>query len=100
MNTTFDIVAQIQLKKVHFWIALVNTFRIIYNLFYFRVGPHFSIVSSVLVMTSFLVKWFSNLHILWNFEWTISLPNFNAVGCLCQVLQTNTEKRNADVIVT
>ena len=32
-------------------------------------------------MTSFLVTWFSNLHILWN------LPSFSFVDCLGQVLQ-------------
>ena len=51
-------------------------------------------------MMSFLVTWFSNLHILWNFEWTISLPSFNSVDCLWQVLKTDSEKHNDDVIRT
>ena len=32
MPITFDTVAQIQ-KKLHFWIALINSFRMIYILF-------------------------------------------------------------------
>ena len=38
-------------------------------------------------MKSFLVPWFSNLHILWNLPKAISLQSFNAVNCLGQVLQ-------------
>ena len=38
-------------------------------------------------MTSFLVTWFSNLHILWNIPKAISLQSFNAVEFLGQVLQ-------------
>ena len=34
MPIAFDIVAQIQ-EEVHFWIALINTFRMIYNFFGF-----------------------------------------------------------------
>ena len=82
MPTTVDMVAQIQ-YEVHFWIALINTFRLIYNLFGFaevRISPLF------LVMTSFLVTWFSNSHILWDFEWTINLPSLSPVGCRWQVL--------------
>ena len=34
-----------------------------------RGGPHFSIVfGNDIIMTSFLVTWFSNLHVLWNLE--------------------------------
>ena len=50
-------------------------------------------------MTSFLVTWFSNLHILWDLPKAISLQNFNAVGCLGQVLQRDW-KHNDDVIMT
>ena len=50
--------------------------------------PHFSIVSgNDIIMTSFLVTWLSNLHILWNLPWAISLQSFNSVGCMGQVLQ-------------
>ena len=38
-------------------------------------------------MTSFVVTWFSNLHILWNLPKAISLQSFNSVDCLGQVLQ-------------
>ena len=37
-------------------------------------------------MTSFLVTWFSNLHILCNLRKAISLQSFNAVDFLSQVL--------------
>ena len=101
MLTAFDIVTQIQ-YEVHFWIALINTFRLIYNLFGFsevRISPLFHCLGNDIIMTPFLVTWFSNLHILCNFEWTISLPSFNSVGCLWQVLRTDSEKHNDDVIV-
>ena len=55
-------------------------------LVWFRKGPHFPIVPIVFVMTSFLVTWFSNLPILWNFEETINLQSFNVVGCFWKVL--------------
>ena len=38
-------------------------------------------------MTSFLVTWFLNVHILRNLPKAISLQSFNAVNCLGQVLQ-------------
>ena len=38
-------------------------------------------------MMSFLVTWFSNLHILWNLPKAISLQSFSAVDSLGQVLQ-------------
>ena len=45
--------------------------------------PLFSIVfGNDVIMTSFLVTWFSNFHILWNFEWTMNLPSFNSADCL------------------
>ena len=54
----------------------------------------FSIVfGNDIIMTSFLVTWFSNLHILWNFSKAIKLQISNAVDCLGQVLKrdyTNT----------
>ena len=66
----FDTVAQTQLVK--FWIILIKTFRKIYILFGFaevRISHCFSIVfANHIIMTSFIVKWFSNLHNLWNFE--------------------------------
>ena len=42
-------------------------------------------------MTSFFVRWFSNLHILWNLPKAISLQGFSAVDCLGQVLQRDYE---------
>ena len=51
----------------------------IFPLFYIVLGND-------IIMTSVLVKWFQNLHILWNFEQTISLQRFNAVGRLWHVL--------------
>ena len=38
-------------------------------------------------MTSFLVTWFSNLHILWNLPKAICLKKINAIDCEGQVLQ-------------
>ena len=50
--------------------------------------PHFFIVfGNDIIMTSFLVTWSSNLHILWNLQKTISLQRFSSVDCLGQVLQ-------------
>ena len=67
----------------------------------FRISPIFSIVfGNDFIMTSFLVTWFTNLHSLRNIEWTINMPSFNSVGCLWQVLQTDSEKHNDDVIMT
>ena len=54
MPVTFD-------TMVHFWIALIKTFRMIYNVFGFeevRILPLF------LVMTSFLINGFPKLHTL------------------------------------
>ena len=45
-------------------------------------------------MTSFLVTWFSNLHILWNLPKAIRLQSFNAVNCLGQVLQKDYKNTN------
>ena len=60
----------------------------IYNLTGFSDVRIFSIVfGNDIIMTSFLVTWFSNLHILWNFPKAIRLQSFNAVDCLDQVLQ-------------
>ena len=39
-----------------------------------------------IIMTSFLVTWFSNLHILWNLLKAISLQSFNSVDFLGHVL--------------
>ena len=48
----------------------------------------FSIVfGNDIIMTSFLVTWFSNLPILWNLPKAISLKSFNAVDCADQILQ-------------
>ena len=55
MLITFDIVAQIQLK-VNFWIAPINTFRMMYNLFGFgevRILP--LIFGNDVIMTSFVI---------------------------------------------
>ena len=38
-------------------------------------------------MMSFIVTWFSNLHILWNLPKAISLQSFNAENSLGKVLQ-------------
>ena len=66
-------------------IALVKTFRMIYCLTDFSDVHTFPFF---LVMTSFLVAWASNLHILWNLLKAITgLQSFSAVGCLDQVLQ-------------
>ena len=61
--------------KVTFSIDFIKTFRAIYILFgsaEVRILPLLSIVSIVfvndIIMTSFLVTWFSNLHITWNVE--------------------------------
>ena len=63
--------------------------------------PHFSIVfGNDIIMTSFLVTWFSNLHILWNLSRAINLQSFNAVGWLDQVLQRDYIKHNEDFIMT
>ena len=54
MRITFDTAVQIQLK-VNFWIVLINTFRLIYNLFSsaeVQILPLFS------VMTSFVIAGF------------------------------------------
>ena len=50
-------------------------------------------------MTSFLVTWLSNLHILWNLPKAISLQSFSAADCLGQLLQRD-YKNNYDVIMT
>ena len=62
-----DIVAQIDknyiLDSSH-QNLLIDTY-----LFWFRGGPHVSIVfGNDIILTPFLVTWFSNLHILWNLE--------------------------------
>ena len=50
-------------------------------------------------MTSFLVTWFSNFHILWNLPKAIRIQSFNAVDCLGQVLQRDYKNNyNDDVI--
>ena len=43
------------------------------------------------IMTSFLVIWASNLHILWNLLKAVSLQSVSAVGCLDQDLQRDYE---------
>ena len=72
----------------------------IYNLTEVLGRPHFSIVfGNDIIMTSFLITWFSNLYILWNLVKAISLQSFSALDFLGQVLQRN-YKNNDDVIVT
>ena len=39
------------------------------------------------IMTSFLVTWYSNLHILWNLPKAISLQSFSSGDSMGQVLQ-------------
>ena len=53
-----------------------------------------------IIMTSFLVTWFSNLHILWDFGWTISLPSFNSVRLSLASFIDRFRKHNDDVIMT
>ena len=60
---------------------------IIYIYFvWFRLGQHFPIVfhcfGNDIIMTSFVVKWFSNLHVSKNCKWTISLQSSSAADCL------------------
>ena len=69
------------------WIALVKTFRMIYNLTGFSDILIFIVLGNDIIMTLFLVTWFSNFHILWSLPKAISLQRFNAVHCLSQVLQ-------------
>ena len=70
MPITFDTVAQNSIKVTF----LDNFHQIVSNDIYFvwfHGGPHFpfSIVfGNDIIMKSFLVTWFSNWHILWNFE--------------------------------
>ena len=72
-----------------------------YNLTGFSGRPHFSIVfGNDIIITSFLVTWFSNLHILWNLPKAISLESFNAVDFVGQVLQSdykNTKMTSFDI---
>ena len=64
----------------------------IYNLTGILGRPQFSIVfGNGIIMTSFLVTLFLNLHILWTLLSAVSLKNFNAVNCLGHVLQRNYE---------
>ena len=50
--------------------------------------PHFSLFfGNDIIMMSFLVTWFSNLHILWNLPRAIILQSFSPADCLGQVLQ-------------
>ena len=51
-------------------------------------------------MMSFLVTWFSNLHILWNLPKAISLQSFSAVDCLGQSFTEGLRKQNDDIIMT
>ena len=59
----------------------------IYNLTGFSDVCIFIVFGNDIIMTSFLVTWSSNLHILWNFSKAISLQIFSSVYCLGQVLQ-------------
>ena len=47
-------------------------------------------------MTSFVVTWFSNLHISWNLPKAISLKSFNAVDSLGQL--SHRRWRHYDII--
>ena len=47
----------------------------------------FILFGNDIIMMSFLVTRFSNLHILWNLPKAISLKSFNAVDSLGEVLQ-------------
>ena len=86
MLITFDTVAQIQYKITFLNSSHENLSNDVY-FFSFRIFPLSSIVfGNDIIMTSFLVTWFSNLHNLYNSKWTISLQSFNAAGCLWQVL--------------
>ena len=52
-----------------------------------RTSAFFIVFGNDIIMASFLVTWFSNLHILWNLPKAISLQSFSSVDCLAQVLQ-------------
>ena len=62
----------------------MKIFQLIHNLTGFSNIHNFSII---LVMTSSVATWFSNLHILSNLPKAISLQSFNVVDCMDSVLQ-------------
>ena len=90
MVITFDTVHGSNSKKVAFFDSSHQNLSNDTYSFWLLGGLHFPIVFHCfgidIIMTSFLVTWFSNLYILWNFEQTISLKSFNVVSCLWQVL--------------
>ena len=51
-------------------------------------------------MTSFLVTWSSDLHILWNLRKAISLQNFSSVDCLGSNFTEGSQKHNDDIMMT
>ena len=86
MPITFDKITQIW-WNLHFWIALVKTFRMAYNLTDFSDVRIFHCFGNDIIITLFLVIWSSNLYILWNLLKAISLQSFSSVDCLGQVFQ-------------
>ena len=68
---------------VHFWIALINTFRMIYNLFGFAEVPIFPLFW---VMMSLWCHFLSHGFQICIFCGTVNELSFNSVGCLWQVL--------------
>ena len=88
------------LIKRTFWISLVKPYRMMYNLTGFSDVRTSLVFGNAIIVTSFLVTWFSNLLILWTLKKAISLKTFNAINCLGQVLQKNYKTqwwRNYDV---
>ena len=69
-----------------FWVAIVKTVQMIYNLTGFSDVRIFHFFGNDIIMTSCLVTWSSNLHILWNLPRAISLQSLTYVDCLGKVL--------------
>ena len=81
MPIIFDIMAQIQ-QKVHFWIALINTFRMIYNLFGFaevRIFPLFLVMMSYDVISCHMIFKFAYFVELLNELSACQVPNLYVV---------------------
>ena len=82
------------------WIALVKTFRMIYNSTGFSDVRIFHCFCNDIIMTSFLVTWYSKLHILWNLPKAISLQNFQFCRYSGSSFTEGLQKHNDDVMMT
>ena len=71
----------------------------IYNLTGFSDVRIFHCFGNDIIMTSFLLTWFSNLQILWNLPKTISLQSVSSVDCGSSFTE-GLQKHNDDVIMT